>query len=208
MMELVASPVLFLISAPSGAGKTTVGQELLRTVPGLERAITCTTRAAREGERDGIDYHFLEVPAFERRLAAGEFLEHARVYANLYGTLRSEVLNRLSAGADVLLTVDVQGAAAIRRTAAADPTLGPSLVSVFLMPPSVAELRRRLCGRNQDSAEVIDRRLGMAREEMGRWREFDHVVVSGTVSEDLARMQCILEAERLRTSRIRSLTID
>lgn len=207
MSNRFVHPVLLLLTAPSGAGKTTVGSRLLASVPGLERAVTCTTRPPRSGERNGIDYHFLDRATFERRVAAGEFLEHAEVYGNRYGTLRAEVWGRLAEGRDVLLSVDVQGAETIRETAAADPALSSALVSVFLMPPSVAELERRLRGRAQDSAEVIARRLAVAREEMDHWRHFDYVVVSGTMESDLASMQRVLEVEKLRSSRIRQLEI-
>lgn len=206
-LERHIAPLLLLISAPSGAGKTTVGQRLLAATPGLVRAVTCTTRPPRPGERDGVDYHFLDRATFERRVAAGDFLEHAEVYGNRYGTLKDEVRRRLDAGSDVFLSVDVQGAESIRASAAADPVLGPSLVSVFLMPPSLDELARRLTGRNQDAPEVIARRLSVAREEMEHWRHFDYTVVSGTMDDDLAAMQRVVAAERLRSARTRRLVV-
>jgi guanylate kinase len=199
--------VLFLVSAPSGAGKTTVGRGLLDSVPGMVRAVTCTTRPPRAGEQDGVDYHFLAPAVFLERVGRGEFLEHAEVYGNRYGTLKSEVLRRLEDGHDVLLSVDVQGADSIRESAGRDPVLAAALVSVFIMPPSVAELGRRLRGRAQDGPEVIARRLAEARAEMARWPGFDYVVVSGSMAEDLAAMQRILAVERLRTRRIRALDI-
>ena len=202
------SPLLLVLSAPSGAGKTTVSQGLLAADPALVRAVTCTTRPPRPGERDGVDYHFLDRATFQRRVAAGEFLEHAEVYGNPYGTLKSTILERLAQGRDVLLTVDVQGAESIRSSAAADPELGGALVAVFLMPPSLAELERRLVGRSQDAPAVMARRLAVAREEIEHWPHFHYVVVSGGRAEDLAAMQRILAAERLRSSRVRRLTID
>ncbi|MBX3744815.1 MAG: guanylate kinase [Verrucomicrobiae bacterium] len=209
MPERTVAPLLLLLSAPSGAGKTTVGQRLLETQPNLDRAVTCTTRPARPGERDGVDYYFLDRPAFDQRLAEDAFLEHAEVYGNRYGTLRSEVVRRLEAGRDVLLTVDVQGAEAVRRVAASgDPVLGPALVSAFLMPPSWDELQRRLTGRNQDAPGVIERRLAAARDEVDRWPTFDYVIVSAGKDEDLAAMEHILAAERLRARRTRRLVID
>ncbi len=201
MAQRQVSPILLLLTAPSGAGKTTVGRNLLESNQGFQRAITCTTRAPRPGEVDGVDYHFLRPEDFERRLAAGEFLEHALVYGHRYGTLRSEVLDRLRSGADVLLTVDVQGAEAIRRMARSDPAIAAALVSVFLMPPSLPELERRLRRRNQDSAEVIQRRLSVAHEEIEHWPHFDYVIVSGPIEDDLAAMLKIVAAERLRASR-------
>jgi guanylate kinase len=208
--ERKVSPVLLLVTAPSGVGKTTVGSGLLASVPGLVRAITCTTRAPRTGERDGVDYHFLAPADFAARLEAGEFLEHAEVYGNRYGTLRSEVLRRLDEGSDVLLTVDVQGAETIRNRArsGSDERLGRSLVSVFIMPSSLAELERRLRGRGQDTEEVVARRLGVARSEMEAWPHLDYVVVSGTREADLAAMQGILAVERLRSGRTERLVVD
>ena len=207
MADCVPSPVLVLISAPSGAGKTTVSQRLLAAIPGMERVVTCTTRAPRGGERNGVDYHFLDRETFERRVAAGEFLEHAEVYGHRYGTLRSSVVERLEAGVDVVLSVDVQGAESIRAVSERDSVIGGALVSVFIMPPSLAELERRLRGRNEDSDGVVARRLGVARDEMGQWRRFRYVLVSGTMDEDLEAMRRVLAVERMRTDRIRSLTV-
>jgi guanylate kinase len=194
-------PLLILIAAPSGAGKTTVCQQLLAAHPELVRAVTCTTRPPRNGERDGVDYHFLDARAFAARLQDGAFLEHAEVYGHRYGTLRAEVLERLQAGRDVLLNVDVQGAAAIQRAAAADAVLGGALVSVFLTPPSLAVLEERLRRRGTEDEAVLQRRLGAARREIGCWRQFDYLVMSSTIPEDLRRLQVILEAERMRRTR-------
>jgi guanylate kinase len=198
-----ASPVLLLLSAPSGAGKTTVCRQLLERVPGLVRVTTCTTRPPRPGERDGVDYHFLTPAEFERQVAAGAFLEHAAVYGHRYGTRRAEVRAALDRGRDVLLNVDVQGAAHFRAAAGSDPRLHAALVTVFLAPPSLDTLAERLHRRAQDPPEVIARRLAEARREIAAWPDFDYLVVSGTVEEDLHRMQAILEAEKLRTSRRR-----
>ncbi|MGE3311466.1 MAG: guanylate kinase [Limisphaerales bacterium] len=198
-----STPVLVLVSGPSGAGKTTVSRNLLAASPGMERVVTCTTRSARGGERDGVDYHFLDRDEFGRRVAAGEFLEHAEVYGNQYGTLRSTVLDRLAAGVDVVLSVDVQGAESIRT--AADPVIARALVSVFIMPPTMEELERRLRGRSEDSDEAVARRLALAREEMGHWKRFGYLLVSGTRDEDLAAMQRVLGAERMRVARMRAV---
>jgi guanylate kinase len=207
MPESPTLPVLLVLSAPSGAGKTTVGRNLLTEVPGLERAVTCTTRPPRHGERPGHDYHFLDLTEFLKRLESGEFLESAEVYGNRYGTLRSEVLRRLEAGRDVLLTIDVQGAEAIRQSARQDPVLARALVSVFLMPPSTEELERRLRGRDEDPPEVIARRLAMAQSEIEQWPKFDYVVVSGRPEEDLDAMRSLLITERRRSVRRRSLAL-
>src|SRR6516162_3701782 len=137
-------PLLIIISAPSGGGKTTLCQQLLAARPDMARAITCTTRAPRPGEQDGVDYYFLDAASFLKRLQAGNFLEHATVFGNSYGTLKSEVLGKLRQGRDVLLSVDVQGAAAIRETTRTDAELKQALVSIFLTPPSLAVLEERL----------------------------------------------------------------
>ncbi len=195
------SNLLVLISAPSGAGKTTVCQRLLAAHPNLVRAITSTTRPPRPGERDGVDYHFLTRPRFEAGLAAGEFLEHALVHGNLYGLQRAELTRHWRASHDVLLNVDVQGAATLRAHTRNDPLLAQALVTIFLAPPSLHILHQRLLQRGTDSPETIARRLAAARGELAHWRHFDYLVVSASIDEDLRRMQVILEAEHLRPSR-------
>jgi guanylate kinase len=194
------APLLIVLSAPSGAGKTTLCHELLAARSHVHRAITCTTRSPRPGERNGQDYHFLDQKMFEERRARGEFLEWAVVHGNNYGTLKSEVVGILRGGNDALLNVDVQGAASIRQLS--DPELSRALVSVFLTPASIEVLEARLRKRGTDSIETIERRLKEARKEIARWREFDFVIVSGTVKEDLERMLVILDAECMRTTRL------
>ena len=167
----------------------------------MTRAITCTTRQPRDGEKDEVDYHFLDTAAFLERVKAGDFLEHATVYQHRYGTLKSEVLGRLGQGRDVLLNVDVQGAATIRARAEQDPVLQRALVSVFLTPPSKEILEERLRKRGTDSPAVIERRLSAARQEMAQWRHFDYLLISDSMQEDLRRMLVIIEAEKLRVAR-------
>ena len=196
------SAILLLLSAPSGAGKTTVSQGLLEHEPRLRRVVTCTTRAPRSGERDGVDYHFLQPVDFARRIEAGHFLEHAEVYGNRYGTLKSSVLELLRQDHDVLLAIDVQGASSVRRLAARDPELRRALVTVFLTPRSRAELEARLRGRAQDSPEVIERRLATATTELAEAPHYDYLVVSRTRADDLAAMREILAAERHRQGRV------
>jgi guanylate kinase len=196
-----ANPLLILIAAPSGGGKTTLCQRLLGARPGMNRVVTCTTRAPREGERDGIDYYFLNAESFLKRVQAGNFLEHATVYGHSYGTLKSEVLGRMRQGQDVLLTVDVQGCATIREKAREDHELGRALVSVFLTPPSISVLEERLRRRGTDSAAVIQKRLSVARQEIAQWKHFDYLLLSGSIEEDLQRMLAIVEAEKMRTTR-------
>jgi guanylate kinase len=200
-MEASLSPLLVLISAPSGGGKTTVCQQLLAARPQMTRAVTCTTRLPREGERDGVDYYFLDATSFLKRVQAGNFLEHATVYGNSYGILKAEVLGKLRQGKDVLLNVDVQGAATIREKAEEDPELKRALVSVFLTPPSMDILEERLRKRGTDSPAVIQKRLGVARQEIGQWKHFDYLLLSASIEEDLRRMLAIVEAEKLRSAR-------
>lgn len=194
-------PLLVVISAPSGAGKTTLCQQVLAARPGMSRAVTCTTRAPRPGEQEGVDYYFLDPASFLRRVQAGHFLEHATVYGHSYGTLKSEVLGKLRQGRDVLLNVDVQGAATIRHQAQAEPELRRALVSVFLTTSSLSVLEERLRRRGSDAPAVIQKRLSVARQEIAQWRNFDYLLISDSVAEDLRRMLAILEAEKLKTAR-------
>jgi guanylate kinase len=196
-----ATPLLVLISAPSGAGKTTVCHQTLAARPDMTRAITCTTREPRAGEKDGVDYYFLDAATFLKRVQAGNFLEHATVYGHSYGTLHSEVVGKLRQGKDVLLNVDVQGAASIRERAESDPELKRALVTVFLTPPGMAILEKRLRNRATDSEAVIQKRLGVARQEVAQWRHFDYLLTSSTIPEDLRRMLTIIEAEKMRGCR-------
>jgi guanylate kinase len=199
------SPLLVLVSAPSGGGKTTLCQQLLASRPQMTRAVTCTTRPPRPGERHEIDYYFLDATAFLKRVQAGNFLEHATVYGNSYGILKAEVLNKLRQGKDVLLNVDVQGAATIRQRAEEDPELQRALVSVFLTPPSLALLEERLRKRGTDAPAVIAKRLSVARQEIGQWKNFDYLLLSSTIKEDLRRMLSIIEAEQMRPARLPAL---
>ena len=195
------SPLLIVISAPSGGGKTTLCQQLLAANPNMTRAITCTTRPPREGERDGVDYYFLDAATFQKRAQAGEFLEFATVYDHRYGNLKPEVLAKLRQGRDVLLSVDVQGVAAIRARAAEDAELKQALITVFLAPASIAILEQRLRKRGTDAEEAIQNRLSVAREEIAQWEQCDYLIISTTITEDLRRMQAILEAEKMRQCR-------
>lgn len=199
------APLLILISAPSGGGKTTLCQELLVARADVTRAITCTTRDPRPGEKDGVDYYFLDAGSFLKRVQAGNFLEHATVYGNSYGTLKSEVLGKLRQGKNVLLNIDVQGAAAVRASAESDPELKRALVTVFLTPPSLPMLEARLRKRGTDSAAVIQKRLSVARQEIAQWKNFDYLIISDTIKADLRRMLAIVDAEAMRTERAQAL---
>lgn len=195
------SPLLVLVSAPSGGGKTTLCRQLLRARRNMVRAVTCTTRPPRRGEKNGVDYYFLKDGDFLRRVQAGNFLEHATVYGNSYGLLRSELLGKLRAGRDVLLNVDVQGAASIREAAKNEPELKHALVTIFLTPTSVSEIERRLKKRGADSPEVIRKRVAAARQEIAQWKNFDYLLISGSKQEDLRLALAIIEAEKMKVER-------
>jgi len=196
-----SAPLLILISAPSGGGKTTLCTQLLAARPDMTRAITCTTRALRPGEKDGVDYYFFDPAEFQQRVQAGEFIEHATVFGRSYGLLRSELLDKLRLGRDVLLNVDVQGAATIHTRAQTEPEIKRALVTVFLTPRSISVLEERLKRRASDAPEEIQKRLGVARKEIAQWKNFDYLLISSTIPEDLRRMLAIVEAEKMRSAR-------
>ncbi len=173
----------------------------------MTRAVTCTTRAPRSNETDGVDYYFLDAASFLKRVQAGNFLEHATVFGDSYGTLKSEVLTKLRQGKDVLLNIDVQGAATIRNQVEDDPKLKQAMVQVFLTPPTLDILRQRLEKRGTDSPAVIQKRLGVARQEIAQWKNFDYLIISTTVAEDLRQMQSIVDSEKMRVKRLPPLEI-
>jgi guanylate kinase len=193
--------LLILISAPSGGGKTTLCQQLLARHPDMVRVVTCTTRPPRPGEVEGRDYYFLDQATFSKRVAEGGFLEHATVYNYSYGIPKIEVLEKLRKGSDVLLNVDVQGAATVCDKAAADAELARALVTIFLTPASVAELETRLKRRGADSPEQLAKRLSLARAEVAHWTRFQYLIISTTVAEDVRETEAIIDAEHLRQSR-------
>ena len=203
MDDSSAAPLLVVISAPSGGGKTTLCHQVLAARPNMTRVITCTTRLPRGAEKDGLDYYFLDEKTFQQKVDAGLFLEHAVVYGRRYGTLKSEVVDKLRARRDVILSLDVQGVETICAKAKADPELRAALVTVFLTPPSLEILEQRLRKRGVDSPEVMRDRLAEVRREIVRWRSFDYLILSTTVAEDLRRMQAIIDAEKLRSTRLR-----
>lgn len=182
---------LYIVSAPSGAGKTSLVRALVERDAGIEVSVSHTTRAPRPGERDGEHYHFVDAAAFERLVADSAFLEHAQVFDRRYGTARATVEARLAAGRDVILEIDWQGARQVRAAYA-------GVQSVFIVPPSVAELRRRLTGRGQDASEVIERRMRAARAELSHWDEFDYLVVNDDFGRALDDLHALFVAQRLR----------
>jgi len=194
--------ILFVISAPSGAGKTTL-VEALRKTANLFYSISCTTRAPRSGEIDGEHYQFLSDTDFCKRIEAGDFLEHARVHRDYYGTLREPVVTNLKNGVDVLIDIDTQGAATIRNCD--DPIIREALADVFIMPPDLDELRRRLRKRGTETEEQINRRLETAVREMELWRDYRYTIVSGSVEEDLQKFRDIMAAESYLSRRLRPL---
>lgn len=192
--------VLLLLSGPAGSGKTTLCDRLVQTwAPALQRVVTATTRPPRPGERDGLDYHFLERPEFERRIAAGEFYEWAFVHrANYYGALKSEIRGKLERGLDLILNVDVQGATAYREAARCDPLLASRLVTIFIRPSSLADLEARLRGRGDSDPADIARRLETARREVAEWTRFHYGFTSADRESDFAALQAIYRAEKMR----------
>lgn len=177
---------LYVIAAPSGAGKTSLLRAVMERRPGIGFSVSCTTRKPRPGEVDGRDYHFIGRSDFERLVEAGEFVEHANVFGNLYGTRLSVVESALAEGRDLILEIDWQGARQVRERL-------PEAVQVFILPPSRAELERRLRGRGSDSDEVIARRLAESALEMSHWRDFDYVIVNRDFEEAAAELEAIFD---------------
>ena len=181
---------LFVVVAPSGAGKTTLVDELLKREPNIRLSISFTTRAPRKGETHGREYHFVTRETFESMIAAGEFLEHADVYGNYYGTSRKWIETELASGHDVLLEIDWQGARQVRR-------LFPHMVGIFVLPPSIAELQRRLEGRGKDAPEAIQRRMASARNEVSHVLEFEYIIVNERFETALDDLVGIVRAARV-----------
>jgi len=187
--------LLFIVSAPSGTGKTTLVERLVEHTPSLKMSRSYTSRAARDGETDGVDYNFVRRPTFEAMAAAGEFLEWAEVFGNLYGTGASDTESMLASGHDVVLVIDVQGARKVRAR-------GIETTTVFVMPPSMAVLEQRLRGRSKDSETEIQRRLQVARDEVAAFSEYDFVVVNDELTSAVDRLRSIVVAERSRLDRM------
>ncbi|MBX9796996.1 guanylate kinase [Sphingomonas sp.] len=187
--------VLFVLSSPSGAGKSTIARKLLKDEPSLAMSVSATTRPIRPGEEDGVDYHFVTLDRFRDMVAANEFLEWAHVFGQRYGTPRAQVEAMLAAGKDVLFDIDWQGAQQLFQIAGGD------VVRVFILPPSMEELRGRLERRATDSPEVIDARMQRAAAEVSHWDGYDYVLVNDDVEQCYQCVKTILAAERLKRSR-------
>ena len=192
--------LMFVLSSPSGAGKTTLSRLLMERTPGLTMSVSATTRPMRPGEVDGRDYHFIDKAKFEQMVERNELLESAIVFDNRYGTPRAPVEAALAAGKDVLFDIDWQGTQQLREKARAD------VVSVFILPPSAADLEKRLHSRAQDSDDVIRGRMSRASHEMSHWAEYDYIVINHDIDDAFAEVQSILKAERLKRERRAGLT--
>jgi guanylate kinase len=187
--------LMLVLSSPSGAGKTTIARELLASDPALEMSVSATTRPPRPGETPGKDYHFVDIPTFEEMVKSGQMLEHAKVFDNYYGTPAAPVRHALASGKDVLFDIDWQGTQQLSQAARGD------LASIFILPPAVEELERRLRSRAQDSDDVVKKRMAKAGDEMSHWPEYDYIVVNHHLDSSVAAVKAILTAERLRRER-------
>jgi guanylate kinase len=192
--QLKRRGLLFVLSSPSGAGKSTVARMLLAKDGGIALSVSATTRPIRDGEVDGDDYHFVTDEGFDAKIANGEFLEWAHVFGRRYGTLRSEVRKSIENGCDVLLDIDWQGTQQLKQ-------VDPDIVRVFILPPSMAELERRLRSRGTDSEQVIANRMKRAADEISHWAEYDYVLINDDAEACTEKVHDILEAERLKASR-------
>ena len=192
--------IIFVLSAPSGAGKTSISKRIVTEMPDVVQVVTCTTRVPRHGEQDGHAYHFLSRQAFERRVAAGDFLEWAEFNGQLYGTLRQSVETATAAGQDVLLVIDVQGAAHHRNA-------GLDAVYVFVFPPSWEVLAERLRARGSESASTQAQRLLVARQELAHYTAYDYVVINDQLDDAVGTLQAIIVAERQRIRRVGTVPI-
>ncbi len=187
----MSTGTLYIVAAPSGAGKTSLVKSLVETTPEVVVSVSHTTRPPRPGEQDGVHYHFVSAATFEAMQAEGAFLEHAQVFGNRYGTSRAAVLAQLAAGLDVILEIDWQGARQVR-------ALLPNSTTIFILPPSREALRQRLAGRGQDSPETIERRMAAALSELSHYAEFDYLVINDRFSAALEALRAIVIANRQR----------
>ncbi len=198
-IQLERRGLLFVLSSPSGAGKSTLARKLLYSDSQIALSVSATTRPPRSGEQDGIDYHFVDVPTFKQMVAAGDLLEWAHVFGHRYGTPRVPVEETLAQGRDVLFDIDWQGTQQLYQEA------GNDIVRIFILPPSISELGKRLRARGTDSQTVINERMARAKSEIGHWDGYDYVLINDDVEACFVKIQHILAAERLRRSRQKGL---
>jgi guanylate kinase len=187
--------LMLVLSSPSGAGKTTLSRQLLDNDKQIQLSVSCTTRQKRPGERDGVDYRFVDTPTFRGMIERKQFLEYAEVFGNYYGTPRGPVDDALNAGKDMLFDIDWQGTQQLKDKGRAD------LVTVFILPPSTRDLEKRLLTRAQDTKEIVAQRMAKAADEMSHWAEYDYVVVNSDIGTSLTNLKAILTAERLKRER-------
>ena len=192
------SSLLIIVSGPAGSGKTTLSERMLNEEPSLSRVVTSTTRNPRTSEKDGIDYNFFDRSTFEEKIKTNQFYEYARVHGNFYGTLKSDVKNKLTSGTDLLLIIDVQGANSFRKKAKTDELLKKRLITIFVMPPSLEELKKRLHKRATDDPDEIQRRLVVAVEEIKQCKHYDYCLRSSSREEDFENLRAIYRAEKMR----------
>ena len=192
--------LMLVLSSPSGAGKTTLSRQLLDNDSQIQLSVSCTTRARRPSEKDGVDYRFVDTASFRGMIERGEFLEHARVFDHYYGTPREPVEAALQGGRDVLFDIDWQGTQQLKEKGRDD------LVTVFILPPSTRDLERRLITRAQDSPDIVAKRMAKAADEMSHWAEYDYAIINRDIATSLMELKSILTAERLKRERLLGLS--
>jgi len=193
--EIHRRGLMLVLSSPSGAGKTTLSRQLLDNDKQIQLSVSCTTRARRTSEKDGVDYHFIDAARFRGMIDRGDFLEHARVFDHYYGTPRAPVIAALESGRDVLFDIDWQGTQQLKEQGRDD------LVTVFILPPSTRDLERRLITRAQDSPDIVAKRMAKAADEMSHWAEYDYTIINRDIATSLTELKSILTAERLKRER-------
>jgi guanylate kinase len=195
--------VLLIVSGPSGAGKSSICKLIRRKIPGLYFSVSCTTRKPRPGEKNGVDYFYLTKKEFVDRISVGGFLEYAKVHSNYYGTLKSEVVERIKKGVDVLLDIDVKGTSKIKKLVSKDSLLSKCVETVFIGPPSFAELKKRLRSRATESETIIRERLDDAKDELGHWRKYDYLIINKTLEKAVSDMIHLLDIAHKKTIRLK-----
>ena len=193
--------MILIVSGPSGSGKSTLCDAMFKEFQQLEFSVSCTTRAPRGQEKDGVEYHFLSREQFEEHIRRDDFIEYANVHGNFYGTLKSEVFGRTERGIDVILDIDVQGALAVKKRFASDPVFNARMESVFIAPPSYAELERRLRGRGTDAEESILKRLANSKQEMTFWQEYKYVIVNDDLNRAEQAFSRLIHSLRIKSAR-------